>query len=165
VARGVDWNEARDFWLALDPPRSYETVARQFGVSGTRVRFVAKRDNWAEPAARIDAEALARVQRRIVLSREQRVAKTLSIVDGALAHFDENLEERVREAKLADVPGLVKLAELLIGEATDRMSFAEVQEALGVVIDLAVEFLPAESKLAFIAAVRERLGGAGSEAA
>lgn len=158
--RGVDWDAARHLWLAQPPPRSYQEVARQVGVSGTRVRYVARRDGWPELADEIDAEALAKVKRRMVLSREQRIEKTLGIVDGLLDRFDDRLDDL--EVRPADLPALVKLAELLVGEATDRMSFAEVQEALSVVMGVCVQAIRESWPVdRFLAVVRERLGVGG----
>lgn len=156
--RGTNWHEARDYWLALDPPRSFETVAKAFAVSAQRVGFIARRDSWAKLGADVDRRALEQATRRIVLSRADRVTKVLGIVDGALAHFDAELEAKAADAKLADLPGLVKLAELLVGEATERMEFAEVQEALGSVMAIAVELLPVGKRAEFLSRVREQLG-------
>lgn len=160
MPRGVDWVAAEAFWLGLDPPRPFSRVAKRFTVSVSRVARVAKRDNWAAKAEEIDRKAAARAQGRIVRSREERVAKVLGIVDGLLDRYDTNLDGL--ELRPSDIPHLTKLAELLVGEATDRMSFGEVQEALSVVIGLGVQALqegwPVER---FLAAVRERLGSIG----
>lgn len=162
--RGTDWNQARDFWLALDPPvRTSAAVARQFGISEARVRFIAKRDGWRDIAADIDAQALERVKERVILSREERNAQFLRIVDLANVRALEKLTKGELEVRLADLPALGKHAELVLGEATDRVSFGELQEALGVVMAIAVEFVPRKSRAEFLARVRERLGQVGGE--
>jgi hypothetical protein len=156
--RGTDWVEARDVWLAQDRPRSYERIAQQFGVSGARVRYVAKRDKWLTAAEDVDRELLRKAQQRIVRSRADRVTKVLGIVDAALDEFDSQLVEKAREARLRDMSELVKLGELLLGEATDRVSFGELQEALGVIVALAVEYVPDDARAEFL----ERVRAAGS---
>lgn len=159
--RGTDWTAARDFWLALDPPRSSQPVADQFQVSRTRVNFVRKRDGWDAIAAEIDAKALSNVKDRLVLSREERNAKFLQIVDLANKRAFDKLTADQLEVRLADLPALGKHAELILGEATDRVSFAELQEALGVVIALAIAELPKKARAAFLKKVRARLGAIG----
>jgi hypothetical protein len=59
---------------------------------------------------------------------------------------------------------LVKLGELLLGEATDRVSFGELQEALGVIVALAVEYVPDDARAEFLERVRGRLGEIGEAA-
>lgn len=154
--RGTDWVQARDFWLALDPPRSFEAVAKQFGVSGQRVGFIARRDRWKELADNVDAQALAAATRRIVRTRADRVQKTLGIVDGLLERFDAELEKL--ELRPADLDRVVKLAELLEGQATDRLDFAEVQEALGVQLRIAAKYVPRDQLQAFLDEVRRAIG-------
>lgn len=158
---GVNWVEARDFWLALDPPRGYEAVARQFGVSGTRVRFVARRDNWQELADEIDQRALEQAKRRIVFSRSERVQRTLGIVDGLLRRFDERLDDL--DLRPGELPALVKLAELLEGEATERISSSELQDALVAGLRAVIEFVPKKDRERAMAAYREALGAIESQ--
>lgn len=154
--RGTDWVEARDFWLALDPPRSYEAVARRYGVTGARVRFVAKRDKWAAAAADVDARVLASVKTRVVRSRAERVQKVLGIVDGLVDRYDTELAQL--ELRPADLDRVVKLAELLEGQATDRMDFAEVQEALGMLLRIATKYVPRAQLRGFLDEVRGAMG-------
>lgn len=159
--RGTNWVEARDYWLALDLPRSFESVARTFAVSAQRVGFIARRDRWAEIAADVDARALEQSKRRAVRTRADRVTKVLGIIDGLVDRYDAELAEL--ELKPADLDRVVKLGELLEGEATDRVSFAELQEALGSVMAIAVEFVPAARRAEFLSRVRDRLGSVGGD--
>lgn len=161
--RGTDWIAARDFWLALDPPRSFQPIAKQFAISAQRVGFVARRDGWQAIADDLDAKALEAVKNRVVLSREERNAKFLQIVDLANEQAFDKLTAKQLEVRLADLPALGKHAELILGEATDRVSFAELQEALGVVIALAIDELPKKARSAFLAKVRARLGAIGGD--
>ncbi|MFL5911432.1 MAG: hypothetical protein ACJ768_12760 [Gaiellaceae bacterium] len=160
--RGTDWIAARDFWLALDPGvRSYGAVAHQFGITDTRVRYVAKRDGWAEHAADLDEKALESLKRRVIKTRDERNEIFLRIVDAANEQALDKLTAKQLEVRLSDLPALGKHAELILGEATDRISFAELQEALGVVLTIATRFVPKRSRAEFLAAVRERLGQIG----
>jgi hypothetical protein len=158
----TDWIAARDFWLALPAHERHSvTVARRFGISEARVRFIAKRDNWRDLAAAVDARVAAQVTTRIVRSRADRVRKTLGIVDGLLDRFDAQLAEL--ELRPGELPGLVKLAELLEGEATDRVTSAEAQEMFAALMALAVGALQEGWPVPrFIESVRTTLGpGAG----
>jgi hypothetical protein len=158
----VDWDEARDFWLALDPPRPFGTVAERFTVSVQRVRFIAKRESWAELAADVDARTLEQAKQRIVRSRAERVRKTLGIVDGLLDRYDQQLD--VLELKPADLDRLVKLAELLEGEATDRITVGEAQQGFAVLLTIAARYVPKQRRQAFLAEVRDSIGDLGEAA-
>lgn len=155
--RGTNWAEARDFWLALDPPRSFGVVAKQFGISDTRVRVVARRDDWAAAAAEIDRRTLEQAKTRIVRSRAERVQKTLGIVDALLDRYDAELDKL--ELRPGELDRIVKLAELLVGEATDRMEFSEVQDALGATVKLALEYIGREQRDEFLDRWRRLFGG------
>jgi len=98
-----------------------------------------------------------------VRSRADRVAKVLALVDAFVDHVDANFDEKAREAKLSSLPDLVKLAELLVGEATDRMELHEVTEALTLVTSIAVTFIPKARRNEFLAAVRKALGAIGGD--
>lgn len=161
--RGTDWIAARDFWLALPPPRSSEAVAKRVGVSSTRVRFVARRDGWQAIADGIDARTLAAVTKRIVRSRTERDEVFLDLFDKILDRAAEQVAKPDSDVPLAVVPQFGRHAQLVLGEATDRPDQAEVQEALGIVIALAVAELPRKAQGAFLAKVRARLGAIGGD--
>ena len=162
--RGTDWTLARDEWLAQTPPRSFDAIGRRFGFSGQRVGQIARRDNWRAAGEKLDAEVLRRSTARIVRSRSDRVVKVLGLIDGALDVYDAELEAKAHEARLRDMPDMVKLGELLLGEATDRVSSVEAQEMFAALMAVAVVAIQEGWKVArFIATVRETLGPAGGE--
>lgn len=158
----TDWIEARDFWLALPPPRSSQLVADRYRVTRARVNYVRKRDNWDAIAAKLDAAALAKVTRRIVRSRIERNDDFLDLYDTILIRAREQVAQPDSEVPLAVVPAYGKHAELIEGEATERMGLmgeSEVTEALGVIVQAAVSFIPKDAREAFLAEVRRLLGG------
>lgn len=163
--RGTDWEQARDFWIALGPRRSFERVGKKFGVSAQRVGYVARRDGWHPLAAEIDARALEQTKRRIVRSRADRVAKTLGLIDGALDVYDNELEAKAREGRLRDMSDLVKLAELLEGEATDRPDVGEWQAGYEQLMQIGVQAITEGwSVIEYLERVRGRLGEIGEAA-
>lgn len=155
--RGTNWAEARDFWLALQPPRSFQTVADQYRVSRSRVRYVAVREGWEALAADVDARALENAKRRIVRSRADRVTKVLGIIDGLVDRYDDELAQL--ELKPADLDRVVKLGELLQGEATDRVEFGEVKDAFVRFGTRVLGWLPKEFHERFLGELRDELGG------
>lgn len=157
--RGTDWVEARSYWLAQSPPRSFGAVARQFGVSDTRVRFVARRDDWQSHADEIDARALEQTKRRVLRSRNERDEIYLRITDAA---FDIALDKLIGgglEVRLSDLPQLGKHAQLVQGEPTDRVEFSEFQESLVRLGKLALEFIPKGKRAEYLRRFRDELGG------
>ena len=159
----IDW-AAAEIWFFADPGRSLADVAREFGVSDTAVYKHAKSGNW--PARRRDMETKARsnAEARVARSREDRIAKVLQVVDLVvdsvfedLVPAEEGAEPRVRP-DYAKLPEFVKLAELLSGEATDRVSFDEMQTALRTVFQVAAKYVPKAKRAEFLAEVNEALG-------
>lgn len=160
----VDWGLAKAFYVGLSPTeRSYARVGREFRVSSVTVRKHAHRDGWVEAAEKADGDAAAKALTGALKSRDERNAQFLRIVDLANQSALDKLTKNELDVRLADLPALGKHAELILGEATDRVSFAELQEALGVVISLAVAELPKKAREAFLEKVRTRLGAIGGD--
>lgn len=147
----INWGAARARYVALDRhERTYARIAAEFGVSDVSVRKWARREGWAALAASEDAKSANTHLRHAVKTRDARVAATLRIVDGVLDSFVDDLDARAREAKLADLPALVRLAELLEGEATDRVELGEVQLVIQAVMAAAGRFVPRELRDEFL---------------
>lgn len=160
LRRRFDHDAALAAYVQMGETRSFGRVARQFGVSDTAIRKVAKEGNWDETVADIDRGAREKALARVRRSREQRIGQTLRIVDGALMLAEQQLEAKVVELQLRDLPGLVKLAELLEGEATERLDAVQVQHVLALVLELGTLGLePAEFIARFDRSVRGILGG------
>lgn len=159
----IDWAAARAFYVALDHPRTFVAVARRFGVSDTAVRQHATAEGWAELAAGIDRQAGERALARAVKTREQRAEAILRLTDRLVDHFadDEQFVAKAAEASFLDVERMVKLTELLLGEATDRVATSEVQQAFVLIMsagpELAAELVTAGLKGdQFVAEFRRR---------
>jgi len=157
----IDWGAALAYFVTLDPPRTYSAVARRFNVSVTAVRTHARAEHWAQAAADADAKAAEKALANAIKTREQRVAGLLALTDRLIDHFTDNVEAKAAEATFLDVERMAKLSELLLGEATDRISASEVQGALLLVMsagpELAAELVAAGLKgEQLVRAFRER---------
>jgi hypothetical protein len=148
----INWPAARAYWLALPPEtRSYKAVADRFGVSDVRVGQIARREGWAKTLEQIEEEAevaeLKAIRRSFLTrarARGERIARTLELYDRATdlglellplgddgeIDLEQITELPTLEAMLKRLPGLHRMAELAAGEATDRVSIAEVQPIL-----------------------------------
>jgi hypothetical protein len=158
--RGTDWTAARDFWLALPPPRSSQPVADEFRVSRTRVNFDRKRDGWDAIAAEIDAKALDQVKRRVLKSRTQRDEDLLGLYDKILDRAHELVDEP-GQVKLGDIPAFVRQVQLVQGEATDRIEQSEVQDGMRLLMEATAPFVPKKDQAAWLESVRTVLGAGG----
>lgn len=159
----INWDDAFAYYAAAGPTRSYRLVVERYGVAQRTVERRAVREDWQERAAAIDRQAADQAERIVVRDRTARVADTLRIIDASRHKFAANLRTPSFRLTGSDFVGLIKLEQLLEGEATDRVSFTELQEALGVVIALALEELPKKARTAFLAKVRARLGAIGGD--
>lgn len=139
-------------------------VSERFGVSEVSVGKHARAEHWRRTRDDLEARAQANAEARTTRSREDRIAKVLQVVDLVvdsvfedLVPTEEGAEPRVRP-DYAKLPEFVKLAELLSGEATDRVSFDEMQTALRTVFQVAARYVPKAKRAEFLAEVNEALG-------
>lgn len=127
----VDWDAALAFYVALGPTeRSYRMVSERFGVSETTVRKWANRQDWPTVAATTDAEAGRVALDRAVRTRSERTEAVLKLVDEYLDQTTARIKAKDLDIKASDVPHLVKLAELLLGEPTDRIAISQLEPLL-----------------------------------
>lgn len=166
----IDWVAAEAFYLALDPPRSFGTVAREFGVSDSRVSRVARERKWREKVVEADQHITDQINAQAVFSRAERVQKALSLVDGLLVRAGADIERLGKDLRPSDLPAIVKLAELLEGEATDRVALGEVQLVIQAVVAVAgrwvtSELPPAERRDGFLRELESATAGLSVEAA
>jgi hypothetical protein len=124
----IDWPQAYTYYVHLGPTRSFVRVAEKFGVSDTAVRNRARLDGWEEKVRAIDARALEKAELTITHDRAKAIADTLRLVDLARSELLKRLKAGEAEVRLSDLPALVKLEQLLVGEPTDRIELAQVRE-------------------------------------
>lgn len=127
----LDVPAALAFYVGLGPAeRSYLKVSREFQVSLTTIQKWGKRQDWPSKAAAADADASEKGQRQAARSRADRVATTLKFVDDYTDAVKDRLAGNALDVKASDVAALVKLAELLTGEPTDRIQISQLQPLL-----------------------------------
>jgi tRNA A37 N6-isopentenylltransferase MiaA len=156
----IDWAAALAYFLALPPhQRTFASVAARFGVSDTAVRNHARKHGWDAAAAELDRQAAADAMRKARRTRAQRIEQALRLVDGTMDAFEEHLPAKAAEAKISDLPALVKLAELLEGEATDRIDVSQARALVNVVFQVAGRFVPADQREVFLQEMDAAVGG------
>jgi non-ribosomal peptide synthetase component E (peptide arylation enzyme) len=170
VAR-IDWEAARLAYLAQPPPRTFTRVARIFSVSVVAVSRRAKLDGWAQQAAEVDRKASAQTERRIIRDRAERIADTYALIDAVRSKALTGVLDGSIEARPADVAALVKIEQLLDGEATERVEVREIRTVFALLLSGAqpIMLLPDAERWPAYLALMERVAaqvriGPGDEA-
>ena len=138
-----DWEDAFKQWVDMGPGRTLTTLAKRLGADKRTVQRHAAENDWEGRLARIEVEVRKQTDKILVRERSERVADTLRIIDAARTKFAGQL--RISEFRLtgSDFVGLIKLEQLLEGEATSRIDVGEVQALLGVVLEIFQRRMPA----------------------
>lgn len=161
TARRVDWERAFEYYVGLGDLRTLAEVARHFEVRPATVVHQAKKRGWAERLDEIERKARAETDKRLVRSKALRDADTLRIIDAARARFASQLQRADFRMTGSDFVGLIKLEQLLEGEATERVELGEVRIIVEAVLGVARLFVDdvdgsvEERRGRFLAAVKE----------
>jgi hypothetical protein len=115
--------DAFEFYVQLGDERSYDLVAKQYGVNKRSVQRAADRERWQERLKRIVDEAQSRVEERLIGDIEEMKmrhrklcrAMTSRAAQAIAAHPLTDGMQGIRAAEVA-----VKLERLLTGESNDR---------------------------------------------
>lgn len=155
---------AKAYWLALPvEKRTYRAVAARFGVTPARITQIAREDGWQDTLARIDREVVKRAERDALRTQLELVAEQRKIAarlqDRTHQLFDDDTTLTLDQA-LRRLPAILRVDQLLSGEATDRVDRAEVTSVIVSLSQVAViagrEGWPPERTLA---ALREATVG------
>jgi hypothetical protein len=158
--KSVDWDIAFAFYAGLPPARrQFSVVGRRFGVSDTAVRKQALRRGWLERVRDLDARARRKVDTTIVRDRAREIGATLEIIGLAESALVERLRSGEAEVRLADLPSLVRLRELLLDESTERIALAEVRDVLNAAFSVAGRFVPRDRRQDFLEELTKAVGG------
>lgn len=147
----VDWPSARTMYLELGPERSLLAVARHFLVSKTSVANQSRKNGWKAAALAFDQEVERRQEQAALRTRTNRRVRVLTIIDDVIDAFGGKATEKGKEASASDFAALVKLAELLEGEPTDRVQVGEVQQMVAVILTGVSVFIADEKRAEFLA--------------
>lgn len=150
-----DWDAAFDYYYSLGHERSFAKVSEHLGCGPRTVERAARRRRWQERVIELDEKANAKAEDKLVRERADRVADTLRVIDAARVRFAGQLRTSAFRLTGSDFVGLMKLENLLDGEATDRIDFAEVKEALLEERERAMRYMTPEQRAAYIAELEE----------
>jgi len=115
--------EAFDYYVALGPTRSYENVAKHYGVTKRGITKRASAENWSERLAVIEHEVQERTDARLANELEDTRVRHTKMVRAMQARALKGMQqfplnsgmEAVRAAEMS-----IKLERLLMGEASER---------------------------------------------
>jgi hypothetical protein len=156
----VDPDVAFSYFAGLPPAeRSRSRVAARFQVSPQRMSQLAARHRWDDRVALLDARARRRAETTIVRDRAKVLATTLEIVDLAESELLARLRAGEAEVRLADLPGLVRLRELLLGEATERIDVAEDKVVNAAAISVGQRIVEQARRQEYADALEQAVGG------
>lgn len=156
----IDWVAARTYYLELGPTRTATAVAAKFNVSPQGVYKQMRKNAWKTDAYAFDQEVQRRQEQAALRTRTNRRVKVLTIIDDVIDAFGGKATEKGKEASASDFAALVKLAELLEGEPTDRVQVGEVQQMVGVILSGVSVFIASDKRgdfLEWLAGVKAQL--------
>ena len=94
--------EAFDHYFKLGPARSYDAVARRFGVTKRAVTKCARRERWQQRVVELERKTRAETERRVVESGSELIERHLKLVKFIQAKALERLKsspiENTRDA-------------------------------------------------------------------
>lgn len=116
-------SEAFDFYVGLGATRSYQAVARKYGVSKRAVTKHAKRAEWPSRLEKVEATAREKADKRLAETLEEmreRHLKMLRLMAGraleGLTRYPAN--STMECARIADMT--IKLERIIAGEPANR---------------------------------------------
>jgi hypothetical protein len=121
--RKFDHDAAFDYWLNPGGQRrSYNEVARQFGVAEPSVLRVASFNDWPARAWEIEQQAHEAAAKRAVKTVAQRIEEDLRLIDAGKLAVARRLQAGTIVADLGDLVALVKLEQVLVGGPSERIA-------------------------------------------
>lgn len=159
-AEPYDWDDL--FIRFAGMPKSKRTLKRladETGTSYQAVKYQAIKDHWTKRAAELDREAVRTAEKKVVRDHAARMTLYLEIVD-------EYMDRAIKAVKSGEMSvkdpnaltGLLKLAMVHAGEATERVEIHEVREVLVAWLDVVLPLIPAEERGELVETLRERIG-------
>jgi hypothetical protein len=147
----IDWESAEAAYLAQTPPRSFVGVARAFSVTPNAVKYQAGKRDWLQKAADIDRATQEKARDYVIRSRAARIADTYAVIDQTRERYLEQLKRDLVEIRPSDIAALVKIEQLLDGEATERIDISAVRHVFALFISGARPLVDDERWPAFVA--------------
>jgi hypothetical protein len=115
--------EAFDHYVSLEGGRSYEAVAKKYGVSKRAVTEFARKERWPERLSKIEQEAREKMDKKLAETLEERRERHLVMVRAMQTRALTALQkypitsgmDAVKAAELA-----IKLERLVVGDPSER---------------------------------------------
>jgi hypothetical protein len=135
----IDWAAAFAFF-ASSPTISFEEVGRQFGVSGVAVGKHAKAEQWNDRRAQLHGAVAARlIEEGVLKPLDARNRDTLLLIQQARTELRNG---KGGDPKWSDLAPLVKIEQLLEGNATDRIDVRRVSAVIVAFIPRIASLVP-----------------------
>jgi len=118
-------------YVALGPERSYDTLARQLGVTKRTITRLATKENWQERLTKIEAEARNKLDQKLGETLQEINARHLKIVRAIQAKALQTLQSIALNSGMDAVRALdiaIKHERLIFGEPSERTTVS-VEEA------------------------------------
>ena len=129
--RKFDEDAAFQYYVSLGDDRSYRKVARQYKVCSRSIRNAAKRGDWVIRLERIELEARARMEQRLVETRVETRERHLRMLRAMATRGLQALQRHELGNALEGVRAIaeaIKLERVILGEPSEHvgMSVTEV---------------------------------------
>jgi hypothetical protein len=115
--------EAFEVWVGMGPGRTYDAVARRYGVSKTALANCAKRENWMQRLAKVEREAQLRAEQRVIESIDAMNERHLKVVQVIQGKALETLKNSPIDSAMDAVRALdlaIRHERLIRGEPSER---------------------------------------------
>lgn len=124
-------DDAFERYVALGPGRSYQALADKLGVDKRSITRLAAKENWVERLAKIQEEARAATNKKLVADlqavRERQLQQARFLQAQALKALKELPPEKALKAAASALSASWRQEMLILGEPTDRHA-ATVEE-------------------------------------
>lgn len=115
--------EAFEFYVGLGSGRTYDAVAKRYGVSKTALANCAKRENWTQRLAKVEREAQQRAEQRAIESIDAMNERHLKVVQVIQGKALETLKNSPIDSAMDAVRALdlaIRHERLIRGEPSER---------------------------------------------
>lgn len=123
--------DAFDFYFSLGPGRSYDAVAKKFGVSKRSVTTLAAKEDWQARLANVQQKARERSDAKAIETLEQMSDRHIKALQFVFAKGIETLRATPMESAADAVRAIlsaIKHERLVRGEATERTEGNSLEE-------------------------------------
>lgn len=141
--------DAFDFYFSLGPGRSYEAVAKKFGVSKRTVTTLAAKEDWQSRLANVHQKARERSDAKAIETLEQMSERHIKALQFVFAKGIETLRSMPMESAADAVRAIlsaIKHERLVRGEATERTEGNSLEEITKREIATLLEIVDVEEK-------------------